>query len=373
MHHVFFRVGILLIAAGCGLPDRKHLTLEVSYVPSCVMIGADNAVYYELWVTNNSPDTVMVNAVRITDSRSGEEQVSFQSGDVARRFRRIVSSVTEKGVWLSPGGSGVVYLELYSKEAERSVRHTVSFSVRKGVNLTEHVVESAPVKFMALKTLPLGNPLREGTWAAVYEPSWERGHRRAMYAVGGKWYVPGRYAIDFIRLNDRGLYAQGDQDSIRNWHGYGADVYAVADGVVASTSTGFSESPTLSGHPRYAPEEATGNYISLNIGENQFAFYEHLKPGSIVVKPGQKVLRGEKIASVGFTGQSTGPHLHFHIADADAALGAEGVPFVFEQFILLGHYKDFGDFGIKPWEAMQEQIVKQNRPAPNTVIRFSPL
>lgn len=67
-----------------------------------------------------------------------------------------------------------------------------------------------------------------------------------------------------------------------------------------------------------------------------------MKPKSIKVKTGQKVKKGDAIASLGFTGQTTGPHLHFHEADADSPLGAEGIPFVFEQFEILGSYADFG-------------------------------
>lgn len=41
--------------------------------------------------------------------------------------------------------------------------------------------------------------------------------------------------------------------------------------------------------------------------------YDHLKKSSIVVKPGDKVIKGQKIAEVGSAGHSTGPHLHFEV------------------------------------------------------------
>jgi murein DD-endopeptidase MepM/ murein hydrolase activator NlpD len=41
--------------------------------------------------------------------------------------------------------------------------------------------------------------------------------------------------------------------------------------------------------------------------------YDHLRRGSIVVTPGQHVVRGQKIAQIGSAGNSTGPHLHFEV------------------------------------------------------------
>ncbi len=60
-----------------------------------------------------------------------------------------------------------------------------------------------------------------------------------------------------------------------------------------------------------------GNYVMIDHGKYNGKYYRtvyaHLKPNSIVVKNGQKVNMGQKIAAVGTTGNSTGYHLHFEI------------------------------------------------------------
>ena len=142
--------------------------------------------------------------------------------------------------------------------------------------------------------------------------------------------------------------------------------------MVAATRGDFKESETLSGHPDHTADKATGNYVSINIGNGQVVFYEHLKPGSIQVKAGQPVKKGAVIASLDFTGQTTGPHLHFHIANANSPLGAEGIPFAFERFTLTGIYPDFAQFGKTPWTPAGNVLLTRERPAPNTVIRFQP-
>jgi murein DD-endopeptidase MepM/ murein hydrolase activator NlpD len=207
---------------------------------------------------------------------------------------------------------------------------------------------------------------------AIYDPTWLRGHRRVVFNVDGKQRIPGRFAIDFMLIDDEGKYFKGDEDLVSNWYGYNVDVLAVADGTVTSVKNDFPESAKLSTHPSYPAEKATGHYVSIDIGNGRFAFYEHLKPGSIVVTPGQKIKKGDVIASLGFTGQSTGPHLHFHLADADAPLAAEGIPFLFERFEVMGSYPDFSKFGKDKWVPSdpENNLITNERPGPNTVIRF---
>lgn len=234
--------------------------------------------------------------------------------------------------------------------------------VIEGVEFTSHKAE----------TVVFGRPLAGGPWAAIYEPAWTRGHRRVFYTRNGKARFPGRFAIDFIRLDMNGMYAEGDENYIENWHGYGTPVLAVTDGIVASVRNDFHESNTLDQHPKYSAGQATGNYVSLDIGNGNFVFYEHLKPNSIKVEPGEKVSKGDVIGAIGFTGQTTGPHLHLHLANRNSPLGAEGLPFVFEQFAPVGSYKKFENFGKKKWTStVINDTVYNERPAPNTVLIFN--
>lgn len=91
-------------------------------------------------------------------------------------------------------------------------------------------------------------------------------------------------------------------------------VYAAADGKVVAvglngTGTDASVTKNKSGNGYYVVLEHTLS------GKKVYSMYGHLKKGSTLVKKGQSVSKGAKIATYGNTGNSTGPHTHFAIAD----------------------------------------------------------
>ena len=68
-----------------------------------------------------------------------------------------------------------------------------------------------------------------------------------------------------------------------------------------------------------------GNYV-LTKGEDGVALYAHLQRGSLTVRPGDHLIPGQQIASVGNSGNSTMPHLHFQVTDTANLWEAKGIP-----------------------------------------------
>ena len=127
-------------------------------------------------------------------------------------------------------------------------------------------------------------------------------------------------------------------------------------------------------------EHPGGNTITLKISDNAYGFYAHLKPGSIKVKEGDRVEKGQMIASLGNVGNTDGPHLHFHITESPDVLGSNGIPYAFEQFDLSGEtteaefMKNFYSGGIlKIDKATQPGTHKKQLPKEGNVVSFPEL
>lgn len=76
------------------------------------------------------------------------------------------------------------------------------------------------------------------------------------------------------------------------------NIYAIADGVVDATpyeKNGF------------------GYYVRQKLSDGIRIYYGHMKEGSIAVKAGQKIKKGDMLGVMGSTGQSTGAHTHLEI------------------------------------------------------------
>ncbi|MFH0808504.1 MAG: M23 family metallopeptidase [archaeon] len=60
-------------------------------------------------------------------------------------------------------------------------------------------------------------------------------------------------------------------------------------------------------------DEQDGNYVVIQHENSELSMYSHLQPGSINVKPGDKIKTAQRIASSGHNGWSINPHLHYMV------------------------------------------------------------
>ena len=84
-----------------------------------------------------------------------------------------------------------------------------------------------------------------------------------------------------------------------------------------------------------ADDAELGNYLILDLGGGNYCLYAHLQPGSLRVKAGDRVKRGQTLALLGNSGNSTEPHLHFQVMNGTSLLDPEGVPYLIDSFELL--------------------------------------
>jgi murein DD-endopeptidase MepM/ murein hydrolase activator NlpD len=79
-------------------------------------------------------------------------------------------------------------------------------------------------------------------------------------------------------------------------------------------------------------ETVAGNTITLDLGGGQFAYYMHLQTGSLRVKAGDHVRRGQVLARIGSSGDAREPHLHFEVTNSSKPLAGEGVPYLIDRY-----------------------------------------
>nr|WP_255784002.1 M23 family metallopeptidase [Lysobacter chinensis] len=203
-----------------------------------------------------------------------------------------------------------------------------------------------------------------------------RGHRRVGYALDGRLRTPGRYAVDWVKLDADGRRQPDDGELASDAYGHGEDVLAVAEGTVVKLQDGIAERRRLDERldRDRARREGSGNTVVLDLGDGRFAHYAHLRPGSITIVEGQRVARGMKIAEVGFSGSASAPQLHFAITDGAEEHASEGRPFHFDAFELRGIYADPARAGRDAWgdPGAAAGPRTDEMPARGAVVRFPP-
>ena len=365
-------------AAEPGPPLIQSIDVQVPVAPAPVIVAGEYRLAYELHVTNFQRDDIVLRGVEILDESGEASLASFRDTTLAAMVGRPGMHGEGSKLTLGGGTRAVVYLWLVldpDVALPRELRHSIAFDVLSPSGSQRGTLTDVRVELLADLPVVLEPPLRGGPWAAIYDPHLERGHRTSIYTIDGRARIPARFAIDWIRLDDDGAKARGDATRIENWHGYGQEVLAVADAAVVAARDDMVEPETVGAAQGRMPlENASGNYIVLDIGEGRFAFYEHLKHGSIQVQSGDKVTSGQVIAELGNSGSSSsGPHLHFHVADTSATLAAEGLPYVFTTFDVVGTLDSIATFrrdGHRNPAPAAAGVRTREMPAANTVVVF---
>jgi murein DD-endopeptidase len=358
--------------ASAQVGSVQSLDIRIPVAPQPVRVGETLHVFYELHLTNYASSAATLTQIAVLDANTSAVLERFEGDTLAALL--VLPIVTKDAApgSIPAGMHGAIYMTLpLDQPLPTKLAHRITLTVPirnepRSVTLHSDVLQIDPTPL-----LELAPPLRGGTWAALYDPTMERGHRRVLYTVDGHAHLPGRFAVDFLGVDANGKIHRGTGERPSDYFGYGADVLAVSDGVIVATRDEFTEPATLAAAPERIPiGDATGVYVTLDIGGGRYAFYEHLQPG-LAVKAGQKVRRGERLGKLGFTGQASSPHLHFHVANATAPLAAEGMPYHFTSYRQLGRYNSIMEFGQKPWQpAPAPRVISKSLPGANAVLSF---
>ncbi len=328
--------------------------------PTVFRADGKSHLVYEVHVTNfGRTDIVMTRLEALTGDRS---LAAYAADDFARMVTR-PGSGTREPLRVEGGLRAVIFVWITLdsvSDVPPSIEHRISLKVGDD-EFTSSCAHIPVIK----DTVFISAPLKGDGWLAANGPANASGHRRALIPVGGGAHIAQRFAIDWLQLRPEGGSFTGDRLDNKNYRCYGSDVMAVADGTVVAVKDGIPQNvPGITS--RAVPitlETVGGNHVILDLGAGHFAFYAHLQPGQIRVKTGDRVKRGQVLALLGNSGNSTEPHLHFHICNMNSPLASEGLPYAL-NFELMGK-----GFGWKPSGATPERR-SQEMPLQNAVVRF---
>lgn len=360
-------IAALAIAAPASAQKIPPISLELTLPaqPAHLVRADSTQIAYELRVASFHRSPLRLDSLEILDG-DGRTLGRYEGDRLAALIGGQWVAKDADRTLVAPGAHAVIFVNQPVDRPVAAVRHRITYTIAERPPVT---IETA-TRTVAAAPRAFGPPLRGGAWSAIYQPAMEFGHRRYVYALNGMPRVPGRFAIDFFHADRNPKEPRYAADP-----GFGADVIAVADGRVIAARDDFADPAQRNPDEPSDPENATGNYVALDIGANEsggrrIVFYEHLKQG-IAVKKGDRVRRGQLLGRVGATGQVGGTHLHFHVADTSSPLGAEGLPFALDAFEQVGSWATIDQaFSGERWQPAAPRRFTAAMPSPNVVVRF---
>lgn len=143
-----------------------------------------------------------------------------------------------------------------------------------------------------------------------------------------------RYAYDFVKADDGNKRFITDGKKASDYLAFGKDVLAPADGIVVEVKNNIRDYKNAgTGKIDIWTKDIRGNFVNIKHDENIYSLSAHLMKNSCLVRKGDVVKRGQKIAKCGNSGHSAEPHIHFQLQDSANWYFSNGLPIMFTNII----------------------------------------
>ena len=308
------------------------------------VLGTDGKMHivYELVLTNASPTVATLEKVEALDVANTTHVLADWEGPALLSALRTTGNTQPESAAIGFNETRLLLLTIAFDRSAAIPAHVIHRITLKGAGSPARTAATpvaqnyvvAPVS-LATKVPVISAPLAGKGWVVLNGCCQAGGaHRSTALPVNGELHFAQRFAIDWMQLDPQGRLVHGDPADVHNYTGYGADVLAVADGTVVSTlDTLDDQKPgTLPDPKTINIRNVDGNHVVLDLGHGVYAFYAHLQRASIKVSVGDKVKRGQVLGRLGNTGNTSAPHLHFHLMNGPSVLGSSGIPYVINSF-----------------------------------------
>jgi murein DD-endopeptidase MepM/ murein hydrolase activator NlpD len=395
-------IGIaVILAAGCTqyaaqqqqTPETPVVNMTVPVAPVPVTSTDGVNIAYELELRTSGNMTLVPEKIEVIDPATGEIIYTPDADVFAKSFQPAASPppTTEErmngtlklvtpriSIWFKVSPDAVPDTLVHRLTLNRSADGLPPMSATGGEVSVRKDLEPVIV----------GSPVHGAGWVAMETTEPTTHHFLMPVTINNATTVDQRFAQDWFYIDPfTGQVAKGNVTLATDFLGYGKELYAVADGTVVDVRDGVPDNGIYK-VPPFSFATGTGNNIIIDIGNDKYACYCHIIPGSITVQKGDAVKEGQVIGLLGNSGMSDIPHLHFEVVTGKPTIiGGEGYPFVFRSFDLIArlnqtlldertsapdytgqqYWLEFGDFV----DFFLEPVPQQNKLQENwAIVRF---
>lgn len=325
-------------------------TLSIRVLPEAPLLVATRdgqSVHCDFVVKNATQETVTLDSIEVAvyDKDGGLAQRRFAGSN---GMPGAIATVPVREI--APGGELLVFNPLHTFDAALPIaRLHFTFRFDAGEDWRKYVVETNVTPSRRATKAKLALPLRGRVFVHDGHDFYSH-HRRLdlthpfVKAVGATG-VSGRYASDFVVVDEKGSMFRGNGAKLDDWLGWGAPVYAPGAGVVVYAENTIPDNSYAEGDPGNAGPEAlgqrdaavrldkpvtiAGNAVVLDHGNGEYSMIAHMKKGSVAVKAGDVVKTGQQLGELGMSGDSMLPHVHYQLQNGPDLFKSEGLPSIF--------------------------------------------
>jgi hypothetical protein len=191
-----------------------------------------------------------------------------------------------------------------------------------GLMVKPYVTENQPVLKRNISKLIL--PFKD-EWTVF----WGGDTKEQNYHVA---YKSQKNAFDMIITDSAGKSHKTDGKNNEDYYAFGKELLAPANGEIVLVVDGIKDNKPGVLNPSYIP----GNTVIIKTSNNEYLFFAHFKQHSIQVKQGEIVQQGDVLGLCGNSGNSSEPHLHFHIQNVENMNITTRAKAYFEEILVNG-------------------------------------
>ena len=359
---LFIAIGIVGFLSACGSSSSSDntnpqpgattsISVEVVDIPQAFKSNGQWQTVYELVINNTGETTVTLQSLNIQSANETLQQINSSE---------LVSYALENTITISPDGFTALFLWVESDTESKplSLINRVSFIN----NSSENFEHSFTLELDQQSVTTLSPPIKNSNWKALAINN-DSHHRRSFMMFDDQPKFSQRYAIDWVKIDGTGSWYTNNGLKNEDHYAYGESVYASTSGEVVKVVNGYPDNT-----PGELADESTplaGNYVILKTATDDYILFAHLIADSFAVKEGDLIDSSQLIGLIGNSGNSSAPHLHFHLAkdidlDSPSGLDSTGIPYHFDRFEVTAGTRELG-------------IKTNEMPNEGAVVGFDPL